>query len=181
MAGTHVVVRIAAAGTLLGEAVARHPGSRVTCIVSGQHEHDGRAIIDHMALVEGLPPDEVAEILLGWEHRYGEAPQVLGEPYALRLPVALDLHLSAAAAAILRLEQELPGACCRVCDGEVEVWVACADVAEAERLCRDLRPVLQGMAVLWLGTAEPRPEDADCWSVLRMAAAHVVPDCLVTA
>jgi hypothetical protein len=181
MAGTHAVVRIAAAGTLVGEAVSRHPGSRVTSIVSGQHEHDGRAIVDHMALVEGLPPDELAELLLGWEHRYGEAPQVLGEPYALRLPVAPDLHLSPAAAAILRLEQELPGACCRFREGAVELWVACASVEEAERLCRDLRPVLEGMPVLQVGTAEPRPEDLDCWSVLRLAATQVVPDCLVAA
>ncbi|HJQ93742.1 MAG TPA: hypothetical protein VJ874_05600 [Candidatus Thermoplasmatota archaeon] len=181
MAGSHVVVRIAATGTLFGEAVARYPGSRVTAIVSGQHDHQGRAIVDHMALVEGLPREEVAEILLGWERRYGEAPQVLGEPHALRLPVALDLHHSPVASAILRLEQELPDACCRLRDGSVEVWKACASVDEAERLCRDLRPVLQGMPVLWVGTAEPRSEDADCWSVLRLAAAQVVPDCLLAA
>ena len=181
MAGTHVVVRLPGAGTLFGEAVARNPGARMTSIVAGRHEHDGRLFVDHLALVEGLPADEIGRLLLAWGKRYGEPPQVLGGPFALRLPIALDVQHTAAAATILRLEHELPDVSHRFADGTVELWSPCGTRDLAEHRAAQLANALASMPVLWLGTAEPRPEDADCWALLRAAAVDVVPDCLVAS
>jgi hypothetical protein len=181
MPGTHVVVKLPGTGTLFGEAVARNPGSRMTSVVAGRHEHQGRPFLDHLALVEGLPDDEVARLLLSWGKRYGEPPQVLGGPFALRLPIALDVQHTAAASTILRLEHELPDVSHRFAESTVELWSPCGTRDLAERRAAQLETMLRSMPVLWLGTAEPRPEDADCWSLLRTAAAEVVPDCLVAS
>lgn len=181
MPGSYVVVRFPNRGTLVGEAVARYPGAEMTSIVAGRHEHAGRAFIDHLALIEGLPAAAVAELLLAWGRRYGEAPQVLGGPYALRLPIALDVHHTAAAAAILRLEQELPDVAHRFREAGVELWSPCGSPALAERRRARLREVLSGMPVTGIGTGEPSPDDLECWSLLRTAADGIVPDCLVAS
>ncbi|HUR26511.1 MAG TPA: hypothetical protein VM327_10910 [Candidatus Thermoplasmatota archaeon] len=181
MSGTNAVVRLPAAGTLFGDAVTRYPEARITSIRSGVHEHDGRPIVDHMALVEGLPDSEVSAILLEWAARYGEAPQVLGGPLTLRLPIALDAGLGPTVAALLRLEEGAGDAFQRMRDGVVELWLPCATEADAAARCAELRRSMIGLPVLWLGTAKARPEDADCWSLLRMAAEDLVPDCLVAA
>lgn len=179
MAGTYVYVSFAHSGTLFGEAVARHPGAEMTSIVAGRHEHAGRAFVDHLALVEGLPAPAVAELLLAWGTRYGEPPQVLGGPFALRLPIALDVDHTAAAATILRLEQELPDVGHRFRETGVELWSPCGTPALAERRSQQLRGILRGMPVSAVGTGTPPQDTLDCWAVLRMAAEDVVPDCLV--
>ena len=173
--GSHVVVRIPHEGTLFGPVVARHPGSRVTAIVAGRRQEAGRHFVDHLALVEGLPDSEVAAVLLGWKRRYGESPEVLGGPFALRLPVDLGLRQPPTVSAMLRLAGALPGAGCVLEDGAAELWSPCGTPEQAERRCAQLRQELAGLEAS-VEAAEPRPEDADCWSVLRVAATELLAD-----
>ena len=86
MAGTHVVVRMPAQGTLFGDATSLYPGSRLSAVVAGHRRLLGHDVVDHVAFVEGLPDRALAQVLLAWPQRYGEAPQALGGPFALRLP-----------------------------------------------------------------------------------------------
>ena len=179
MPGSYVVVRLPSDGTLIGEAVARHPGSAITCVVSGRHEHDGHAIVDHLALVEGLPDAELPGLLLGWKRLYGEAPQVLGGPFALRLPVALDGHHTPTVALCLRVGEILPDVCQRVENGVLELWGRCKGSADAAVQAARVRRALADLPVLSIEVAEPPRRDVECWELLRMAADDVVLDCQV--
>ena len=181
MPGSYVVVRLPSQGTLIGEAVARHPGSAVTCVASGRHEHDGHPIVDHMALVEGLPDAELPGLLLGWKRLYGEAPQVLGGPFALRLPVALDGQHTPTVELCLRLGEILPEASQRIHGGVVELWGRCASPADAALQVARVRRALAGMPVLSIEAGEPQRRDVECWELLRVAAGDVVLDCQAIA
>ncbi len=181
MSGSYVVVRLPSHGTLLGEAVARHAGSQVSCVVSGRHEHDGRLIADHFALVEGLPDAELSSLLLAWKRLYGEAPQVLGGPFALRLPVALDGHYTSTVALCLRLGEVLPHLSQRLYGGVMELWGRCESPSDAVVQGERVRRVMAGLPILSVEVAQPTQEDLVCWELLRSAAADVVLDCQVLA
>jgi hypothetical protein len=177
----YVVVRLPNHGTLLGEAVSRHPGSVVTCVTAGMHDHDGRPVVDHMALVEGLPDAAIASVLLAWSRQHGEPAQVLGGPYALRLPVALDAPHTDTVATCLRLAYELPDVTQRVYGDVLELWGACRSEEEARRRRDQIARAFAGPGILSVEVAQASPQDAECWSLLRAAAVDVVPDCLVAA
>lgn len=181
MPGTYVVVRLPSHGTLLGDMVARHPGSQVSCVLSGRHEHDGRPVLDHLALIEGLPDAELAALLMGWKRLYGEAPQVLGGPFALRLPVALDRQHDPTVALCLRLGEVLPGVSHRLYGGVVELWGRCETSAEAAAQGERIRRTLAGLPILSIDVAQPSAEDIECWDLLRAAADEVLLDCLAVA
>jgi hypothetical protein len=181
MVGSYVVVRLPSRGTLLGEAVARHPGSVVTCVTAGMHDHDGRPFVDHLALVEGLPDAAIASVLLAWSHQHGEPAQVLGGPFALRLPVALDAPHTETVATCLRLAYELPDVTQRLCGDVLELWGACRTPDEAQRKRDQIRRAFAGPGVLSVEVAHASRQDLECWALLRTAAVSVVPDCLVAA
>lgn len=181
MPGSYVVVRLPSHGTLLGEAVARHPGSAVNCIVSGRHEHGGRTIVDHLALVEGLPDAELSGLLLSWQRNYGEAPQVLGGPFALRLPVALDGQHTPTVALCLRLGEVLPDVAQRLQGGVMELWGRCDSPAEALVQSERVRRAMAGLPILSIETRNPTYPDLECWELLRLAADNVERDCQVLA
>ncbi|MHB1261569.1 MAG: hypothetical protein ACYC2H_07615 [Thermoplasmatota archaeon] len=181
MSGSYVVVRIPSRGTLLGEMVARHPGSRVTCIISGRHEHDGHPIVDHLALIEGLPDAELSGLLLGWKRMYGEAPQVLGGPFALRLPVALDGQHTPTVALCLRLGEVFPEVSQRLYGGMMELWGRCESPADAVVQGDRVRRVMTGFPVLSVDVGQPSHQDVECWELLRTAADDVVLDCQIVA
>ncbi|MFA5944977.1 MAG: hypothetical protein WC876_10995 [Candidatus Thermoplasmatota archaeon] len=176
---SYVVVRLPSHGTLIGDAVARHPGSAVTCIGSGRHEHDGRSIADHVALVEGLPDAEISTLLLSWKRVHGEAPQVLGGPFALRLPVALDGDHTPTVALCLRLGEVLPNMAQRLQGGVLELWGCCANPTDAEEKRVGVQRILAGLPVLSVEVTAPSPQNLECWDLLRMAANEVVLDCQV--
>lgn len=176
MAGRYVVVRLPAAGTLFAEVLDTHPGARVTCIGLGRHAHEGRSLADHLALVEGLPDSAVAGLLLAWDRCYGEPPQALGGPFALRLPMDLTMDHSAVEAACLRLGAHLPDVRHRVAGGVLELWSPHGSEAEAEAALSRLRGLLAGMPVIAVATEEPRPDDAEAWAMLREAADLVEHD-----
>lgn len=181
MAGPFVVVRFPLAGTLAGQTVAENPGARLSCVGAGAHEHDRRKMADFLALVEGVPDVAVARMLMAWRPRYGEAPQVLGGPFALRLPVDLGGDHTGVEAACLRLGASLPEACYVVASGGIEVWSRHGSEEAALRALAALQPILQGMPVVWAGTAQARPDDLEAWEVLREAAVGLMPDCLAAA
>lgn len=177
----HAVVRLPGSGTLLGEVVARHPSSLVTCVGLGRHSHASREVLDHLALLEGIPDHAVAQLLLAWARRYGEPPQVLGGPFALRLPVDLGLRHTHIEAACLRIGGRHPAVRMRLSGEALELWVPCASAAEASQVLGSLRELLHGIPVLSMFTADPQPEDVLAWSLLQEAAQSVVPDCLVAS
>jgi hypothetical protein len=177
MSAYFVVVRLPSQGTLLGDAVARHPGSTVTCIMSGQHQHEGRPIVDHVALVEGLPDAALSGVLLSWERQFGEAPQVLGGPFALRLPVALDGQHPPTVALCLRLKDILPDVAQRLHGDVMELWGRCDGAADAARRRDQVARAMAGYPDLSVDVAQPTAADLECWELLRVAAEDLVLDC----
>jgi hypothetical protein len=178
MAGPFLVVRLPLDGTLVGQTVAQHPGARLSCVGAGLHEHDQRQVADHVALVEGVPDVAVAGMLLAWRTRYGESPQVLGGPFALRLPVDLAGDRTGVEAACLRLGASLPDPRQVVTADGLEIWSPYGSEDAAQLALAGLRPLMAGMPILWSGTAQARRDDLEAWSVLREAAVSLVPDCL---
>jgi len=160
----HVAIRLPSAGTLLGDLVREHAGSRVTTIPVARSP--GR--VDHLALVEGVPDHAVAQMLLAWNLRYGVPAQVLGDPFALRLPVLVPAIGVPAIESLLAMDADLQVA------GSVgeadwfEQWIACPDADAAHRLVARLRGRL-GAHVLDVDVRAPRPQDLDCWAVLHEA------------
>ena len=181
MSGAFVVVRLPSDGTLVGKLVAEHPGARLSCVSAGTHRHERRQLADHVALVEGIPEIAIARMLLAWRNRNGEAPQVLGGPFALRLPVDLGGAHSRAEAACLRLGASLPDPRQVVTADAIEVWSQFPTQAMAELALAGLRESLQGMPVLSADVERPRRPDLEAWSVLQEAAATLVPDCLAAS
>jgi hypothetical protein len=125
-------------------------------------------MVDLLALVEGLPDEALGALLLAWNRRYGEPVQVLGESFALRLPLKVDM-VRHPASDILQMDERLP-VIGNVAQGDwMEQWLGCASAAEAEALADRLRKALGAASGVVVRTAEPRPQDADCWEVLRFA------------
>lgn len=163
----YLTVRTPSGGTLVGDLVGRHPGSRATAVPCGP-ARGGR--LDDLALVEGIPPSEVAQLLLAWNLRYGLTAEVLGDPFALRLPVVVPAA-PPPWDAVLAAGEALPVAG-TVVEGEaIEQWIRCADDAEARRCAARLRQALAGHPQAELHEATPRPHDLECWAVLRDALA----------
>lgn len=164
--GVYVAVRTPSKGSLVGDLVERHPGSRVTSVPCGPAKA-GR--IDHLALVEGIPRSAVAQLLLAWNLRYGVPAEVIGDPFALRLPVILAAALPPWSG-ILTASDDLAVAGAVVEDGTVEQWVLCKDGAHARILAR-LRNAVTGHSAAEIVEGEPRTRDLECWDVLREAVA----------
>jgi hypothetical protein len=161
---SYVVVRLPSTGTVFGEVVRDHPGSRVTSIQLSSTDDE----LTLLALVEGLPEPAVAQALLGWNLRYGRPAHVLGDAHALRLP--LDPRATPAAMAELLRTQGLHVAGNVLGDGWAEQWIVCPDVRSAERLSAELALRLETWPGVEVRLGRPRPHDAECWGVLRMAA-----------
>lgn len=171
-----VAARLPSAGTLLGDAVARHDHARVTAVAAGWH--DDRAFgqsMDMLALVEGLPDAELAGLLLAWGRRYGRSPEVLGESFALRLPVAVDAVPSAGMQHLLHLDRELPLLGSVAEQDWIEQWFTCRDRAEAEKVAGRLRQALLHVPGAEVRIGSPRHRDLDCWEVLSFASGVVPP------
>lgn len=152
------------AGSLVGDLVRRHPGSRVTAVPCGP-ARQGR--LDHLALVEGIPPFEVAQLLLAWNMRYGVPAEVLGDPFALRLPVLVPAAIPPWNAILAASQGLTVGG--NVIEGEhVEQWIQCADAAQAQRVAGLLR-ALVGHSQAELIAGPPRSRDLECWAILRQA------------
>lgn len=163
-----VVARMDSSGTLMGDLLRRHPGSRATGIPL---PYPGTGRIDFLTLVEGVPHHAVAQLLLAWNLRYGHPAEVLGDPFALRLPVIPAV--GSPSIERLLLAGESLAVAGSVAEGAwVEQWIRCADLAEAQRLVARLRGLL-GPAAVQLAIAGPRQQELDCWQVLRDAAAMV--------
>jgi hypothetical protein len=168
MAGTFVVVRIPSRGTLFGDAMADHPGARITSVPTGRREGPEGLVTDLLALVEGLPDSTLASILLAWNRRYGEPAEILGESFALRLPLKVG-EVEAPASEVLHMGDDLPVFGNVAQEDWMEQWLQCRSPAEAEALAARLRKTLgQGIGSS-VRTAEPRQNDLDCWEVLRFA------------
>src|SRR5688500_12861032 len=103
-----VAVRLPSRGTLLGDTMARHPSARVTADPTGWEEGPDGAWAEALALIEGRPDDELADLLLAWNRRYGRPVHVVGEAFAVRLPIPVKDVSSPGMAQALGLSQALP-------------------------------------------------------------------------
>lgn len=170
MPAAFVVLRMPSGGTILGDAIARNPQARVTSVPTGWREGPDGRVMDLIALVEGLPDVALAEVLLAWSRRYGEPAQVLGESFALRLPVRVASVRAPGMASVLHTTEGLP-VWGNVAAGDwSEQWMRFPDRPSAELAAAQLRQRLLGIDGLTVRVADPRPDDADCWEVLHAAA-----------
>jgi hypothetical protein len=166
MTADYVVVRTPSAGTLTGDLVRDHPGSRVTSVPCGP-ARGGR--MDQLALVEGVPLSAVAQLLLAWNLRFGVPAQVLGDPFALRLPIVVPASVHPWKG-LLEASEGLTVAGNVVHGDCIEEWIRCTDHAQAQRVIGQLRLAAgSGGAEVMAGT--PRPHDLECWEVLHQAVA----------
>jgi hypothetical protein len=154
---------------LLGDAVRRHPGSRLSAVEVGRHIGAHGSMVDFLALVEGIPDHDIAGLLLAWNLRYGEPAQVLGGPFALRLPVAVDALPNLGLSSILRSGGGVPTNTVVVGD-HIQAWFACPTPGEAAQLAQRLRKALRGVDGAQVEARDPTPEDLECWGLLRLAA-----------
>lgn len=168
MTGGCVVVRLPSRGTLFGDAMANHPGARITSVPTRRRDGASGPMTDLLALVEGLPDSALAAILLAWNRRYGEPVEVLGESFALRLPLNVD-EVEQPASTILRMGGSLPVLGNVAQDDWMEQWLRCASPEEAEALAARLRATIGSGPGVSVRTAEPRQKDEECWEVLRFA------------
>lgn len=175
MAPTCVVVRLPNAGTLLGDAMARHEDARVTSVPMSWTSGPDGSWMEVLALVEGLSDDDLAALLLAWNRRYGRPAQVIGEAFALRLPVRLDAVRAPGIADVMRLSSDLPVLGSVAEDGWAEQWFRCADAREAEEVAGRLRRVLRGVPGAEVRVAAPRQRDLSCWEVLHFASGVSAP------
>lgn len=167
-------MRLPSTGTLLGDAVARHDHARVTTVQTSWRLDGPRgAVMDLLALVEGLPDAELAGLLLAWSRRYGRPPEVVGESFALRLPVAVEALPEPAMQDLVRLDRELPLLGTVAERDWVEQWFLCRDPDEAEQVAGRLRQALRHVDGLVVRIGSPRPRDLDCWEVLQFAGGLV--------
>jgi hypothetical protein len=169
MSGTYVVVRLPSKGTLFGDAMAGHPGARITSVPAGRREGTAGSMTDLVALVEGLPDSALASILLAWNRRYGEPADIIGETFALRLPLNVE-EVPTPASEILRMGEHLPVFGNVAQDDWMEQWLHCGSDREAEALAARMRAGLGEGAHVSIRTAEPRRQDSECWELLRFAA-----------
>lgn len=167
----YVAVRLPSQGTVLGDMLGSHPGARVTSVpVTPAPDLEGH--LDVLALVEGLPDEAVARILLAWNGRYGRPASVLGESFALRLPIQVEAIGAPGMAEVLRLDGGLSVLGNVMQDDWAEQWIACSDAAEAEAVAERFRQALRHAPGAQVRIGTPRPQDADCWEVLAFAAAE---------
>lgn len=170
MSGTFVVVRLPSAGMVFGEVLSRHPGSRLTSVPIARQEAAGHhGVLELLALVEGLPDAALASALLSWNRVYGRPAHVIGESFALRLPMDVDAVHSRATARLLEADRALrvEG---NVMEGQwTEQWIACPSEAEADAMAGRMRQLLAGDPGVEVRTAEPKRHDLECWEVLRFA------------
>lgn len=175
MADTCVVVRLPSAGTVLGETLRWHGDARVTAVPTGWEDGPDGPWLESLALVEGLSDEDLARLLLAWDRAYGRSPHVLGEAFALRLPVHVDAVAAPGLAELMRMLHALP-AMGSVAAGEwVEQWFACPDHRHAEALARRLRQALREVPGAEVRIAAPRAHDLDCWEVLQFAGGVAPP------
>ncbi len=171
-----VVVRLPSAGTLLGDAVRAHPYARVTSVPTAWNFGDPQgSSMELLALVEGLSDPELAALLLAWNRRYGRPAEVLGESFALRLPVRLDAVSAPGMRQLLNLDPELPLLGSVAEEDWVEQWFACRDAGEAESVAARLRQVLRAVSGVEIAIRVPRQQDLACWEVLHFASGTTPP------
>lgn len=165
-----VVVRLPSAGTLLGEALRRSGRARVTSVQTSWSEGPDGSWSENLALVEGLTDSDLAHLLLAWNRHYGRPPAVIGESFALRLPVRVDAAPGSGMAELMRVSRRLP-ALGSVAEGAwAEKWFSCRDDAHAREVAAELRVALRGVPDAEVRVAAPRPHDLHCWEVLQFAA-----------
>jgi hypothetical protein len=125
--------------------------------------------MENLALVEGLPDDDLARLLLAWNRRYGRPPHVIGEAFALRLPIRVDAVAEPGMAELMRLGHELPvmGA---VAEGDwAEQWFSCGSEAQAQEVAQRLGKALRDVPGAEVRVAPPRQRDLACWEILQFA------------
>ena len=171
MADLHVRVRIPSAGTAAGDFVAAHPDARLTCIETRRHDGKDGPVIDHLALVEGVPADRIEALLDDWDRQYGLPAQLAaGTAFAMHLPLPVARLRPEVAARLkvldlqggLHLGHVLFGPHC-------DLWIECASPAKAVALADEARLRLPQGALVSIG--HPSPSDLECWAALRLATA----------
>jgi hypothetical protein len=169
MVSTCVVVRLPSAGTLLGETLRQHGDARVTAVPTGWEEGPDGAWLESLALVEGLSDEDLGRLLLAWNRRYGRPPHVIGDSFAVRLPIRVESVAAPGMADLMRLLHEMP-AMGAVAEGDwAEQWFNCRDAAHAEQVAQRLRKALRGVPGAEVRVAPPRERDLSCWEVLQFA------------
>lgn len=165
----YVVVSLPSQGMLLGDVVGRHAGARLSAVEVGRHIGLHGPVVEFLALAEGIPDHDIANVLLAWNLRYGEPAHALGGPFALRLPVAVDDVPASALATMLRWGGP-PALDTVVSDRRVEFWLACTSLDDAQALERRLGGLMRGVQGARVERRDPPPRDAECWGLLRLAA-----------
>ena len=165
---SYVVVRLPSSGTVIGDAVRSNEGSSVTSVLLPLPGTDPNERMDLMALAEGLPDFAVAQVLLAWNLRYGLPGEVLGDAYALRLPVAGHRVVPPVMAEMFRMDRDLAVAGNLAKGDWVEQWIRCLDSAHAARVAGELAGRLAGWPGVRVATGQPRSHDLECWEMLRM-------------
>lgn len=169
MVATCVAVRLPSTGTLLGEALSQHEDARVTAVPTGWQDGPDGPWMDNLALVEGLPDEELARLLLAWNRRYGRPPHVIGDSFAVRLPIRVDAVGTPGMADLMRLGHEMPVMGAVAADDWAELWFSCRDAGHAKAVAARLREALKGVAGAEVRVAPPRKRDLSCWEVLQFA------------
>jgi hypothetical protein len=175
MADTCVVVRLPSAGTVLGEMLRQHGEARVTSVPTGWEDGPDGPWLENIALVEGLSDEDLARVLLAWNRVYGRPPHVIGESFAVRLPIHVDAVAAPGMADLMRMLHELPAMGAVAAGDWAEQWFACRDAAHAETLARRLRQALRDVPGAEVRVAVPRAHDVDCWEVLQFASGVTPP------
>jgi hypothetical protein len=155
--------------------MARHEHARVTTVPTRWRLGSRGETVDLLALVEGLPDAELAGLLLAWSRRYGRSPEVVGESFALRLPLAVEAVPSPEWQGLLHLDRELPLLGTVAEEDWVEQWFSCRDREEAEAVAGRLREALAGVPGAEVRIGSPRHRDLDCWEVLQYAGGVAPP------
>lgn len=164
MPAAFVVVHLPATGSPLAEAVARHPKARATAVP----KRHGGSWWEFLALVEGLTDEELARVLLAWNRCYGLPADVIGESFALRLPVAVD-RAAPGTREILN-QHDLPLLGMVAAAGWAELWFQCESAKDAQALATRLRNALGQVVGAEVHVQQPRLKDRTAWEVLQFAA-----------
>ena len=135
MAEVHVRVRIPSAGTAAGDFVAAHPDARLTCIETSRRDGQGGPLIDHLALVEGVPADGIDALLDDWDRRYGVRAELAARTaFAMRLPLPVARLRPEVAARLKVLDLQGGTHLGHVLSGpHCDLWIECATPRQGGR------------------------------------------------
>lgn len=148
-----------------------HPDARMACIETGRSVRPDGPLIDHFALIEGLPDRAIGELLLAWDHTYGlPATFANGSSLAVRLPLPVSRLGPEVIARLKALDLGSGTPVGHVLQGPYcDLWIACGTADAAARVADDARLQLPVAVGALISIGEPSVADQECWAALRLA------------